>query len=427
MPDSPSPPGTSQPGPSLQQRAAAAAAESGRESGIALCLSGGGFRAALFHLGALRRLHELGILQRVAAISSVSGGSIFAAFLATRLRQTGRPLTAAIVDWQKEVAQPFRAFCGRDLRTLPVLLNLPWNWLWPAPLLRQLESRYRTRLTQLALRELPGTPRFTLCATDLTFGVNWEFDRDGARDYQAGRLALAAEWPLARAVAASASFPPLFGPMSIRQRPEDYQGGDFIAAAGSKLRRRIELTDGGVYDNMGLEPVWKHWTHVLISDCGAPFDFRIDTTPLRRLLRYTAVVTNQTRALRLRLFFSDTNAGRYHGAYWSLTSGVKPTGAAAGAAYAGYSQALADDVLGKIRTDLDSFSEAEMSVLENHGYFAAERSIRKHAAELVAPDAKPAELPYPEWIDEAKVRRELSDSARRISLRRILRTLGMGR
>ncbi|MGE5230469.1 MAG: patatin-like phospholipase family protein, partial [Deltaproteobacteria bacterium] len=402
--------------PSLQARAAAAVAEARREPGIALCLSGGGFRAALFHLGALRRLEELGILRRVSAISSVSGGSIFSAFLATRLARSGRPLAEGIPDWQHEVADPFRAFCGRDLRTVPVLCNLAWNWLWPAPLLRQLERRYRTRLAPLALRDLPPAPRFILCATDLTFGVNWEFERDGAGDYQAGRLGRAAGWPLARAVAASASFPPLFGPMSIRERPDAYRGGDYPADAGAKLRRDIQLTDGGVYDNMGLEPVWKHWTHVLISDCGAPFDFRLDTTPLRRLLRYTAVVTNQTRALRLRLFFGDTNAGRYQGAYWSLTSGAV---ASADADYAGYSQALADDVLSKIRTDLDSFSEAEACVLENHGYFAAERSIRKHGPDLPAPAAPPARAPYPAWTDEAKVRRELRDSARRFSLRRI--------
>jgi NTE family protein len=221
--------------------------------------------------------------------------------------------------------------------------------------------------------------------------------------------------------------------MSIRERPDAYHGGDYPADAGARLRRDIQLTDGGVYDNMGLEPVWKHWTHVLISDCGAPFDFRLDTTPLRRLLRYTAVVTNQTRALRLRLFFGDTNAGRYQGAYWSLTSGVKPTSGGGGgdaaaapadADYAGYSQALADDVLSKIRTDLDSFSEAEASVLENHGYFAAERSIRKHAPDLATADGVPARAPYPAWTDEAKVRRELRDSARRFSLRRILRTRG---
>jgi len=53
--------------------------------GIALCLSGGGFRAALFHLGALGRLNELGILSLVDKISSVSGGSIIAAHLAARV------------------------------------------------------------------------------------------------------------------------------------------------------------------------------------------------------------------------------------------------------------------------------------------------------------------------------------------------------
>jgi NTE family protein len=63
--------------PTPQSRAAAAVAPTRREDGIALCLSGGGFRASLFHLGALRRLHDLGILQRVSAISSVSGGASF--------------------------------------------------------------------------------------------------------------------------------------------------------------------------------------------------------------------------------------------------------------------------------------------------------------------------------------------------------------
>src|SRR6266566_7386366 len=56
-----------------------------KRRGIALCLSGGGFRAALFHLGALRRLNELGILSKIDTITSVSGGSITAAHLATRL------------------------------------------------------------------------------------------------------------------------------------------------------------------------------------------------------------------------------------------------------------------------------------------------------------------------------------------------------
>src|SRR5438309_7042658 len=53
--------------------------------GVALCLSGGGYRAALFHLGAVRRLNELGVLGRIDTITSVSGGSILAAHLANTI------------------------------------------------------------------------------------------------------------------------------------------------------------------------------------------------------------------------------------------------------------------------------------------------------------------------------------------------------
>src|SRR5262249_1622314 len=48
---------------------------------IGLALSGGGFRATLYHLGLVRFLRDAGILPLVSHITSVSGGSIFAAHL----------------------------------------------------------------------------------------------------------------------------------------------------------------------------------------------------------------------------------------------------------------------------------------------------------------------------------------------------------
>jgi len=181
---------------------------------------------------------------------------------------------------------------------------------------------------------------------------------------------------LARAVGASASFPPLFGPVVIRQKPEDYHGGSSSDPARDRLRRKIQLSDGGVYDNMGTEPVWKRWTTVLISDCGAPFELMPGTHRFRTLLRYTGVVTNQTHALRLRLFFGDTAEGpgqRYAGAYWTLPSGSDEFASGPGS-FAGYSRELVREVIARIRTDLDSFSAGEMNVLENHGYYVADRS-----------------------------------------------------
>ena len=55
------------------------------EPGIALCLSGGGYRAMLFHVGCLWRLNQLGLLGRLNRISSVSGGSITAGVLGLSL------------------------------------------------------------------------------------------------------------------------------------------------------------------------------------------------------------------------------------------------------------------------------------------------------------------------------------------------------
>ena len=49
--------------------------------GIALCLSGGGYRAMIFHLGSLWRLNEAGLLKKLTRVSSVSGGSITAGML----------------------------------------------------------------------------------------------------------------------------------------------------------------------------------------------------------------------------------------------------------------------------------------------------------------------------------------------------------
>src|SRR5215468_3269445 len=80
---------------------------------VGLSLSGGGFRAALFHLGALRRLNELGILPKLTSISSVSGGSILNGFLASCLPA---PLAERAPDFDRDVSRPVRKFCSRDVR-----------------------------------------------------------------------------------------------------------------------------------------------------------------------------------------------------------------------------------------------------------------------------------------------------------------------
>jgi NTE family protein len=387
-----------------------------RRRGIALCVSGGGFRATLFHLGAARRLHELGLLHRIDTMSSVSGGSIFAALLAELAVERGWQDGLAIQDFEVDVAERVRALTRRDMRTVPFLVHLPWNWLTPGLRARHMERRYRNRVSSRRLAELPSRPAFVFCATDMSFGINWEISMARSGSYQAGYLAQGSNWPVARAVAASACFPPIFGPLPVKASPDQFRGGAFRGDDLVRLRRKLALSDGGVYDNLGLEPVWKTHEHVLISDCGAPFEFRAGGTPMRRLLRYTSVVMNQAQALRKRIVFADLNRKPppYRGAYWSIDTTPEH-------GTPGYTPTLIIERIAKIRTDLDSFTDAEQRILENHGYFSANRKLCKWVPELLPQPAPEAVAPHPEWMDEPAVRRALARSHRRVSLHRLIR------
>ena len=365
----------------------------------ALCLSGGGFRAAIFHLGALLRLHQLGVLRGLDLISSVSGGSIASAWLAScylRQRKSNAetfPEWCDRIDFLADVVGPFRVVAARDLRTLPVLLTTPWNGLWPSARVKLLRRGYRKFLGELMLEDLPRSPRFVFCATNLTFGVNWEFSRRRVGDFQSGYLRQHGCITLAEAVAASSCFPPLFGPLRFHASASDFTRGGYRGFDGDRLRARVELSDGGVYDNMGMEPAIKSCSEILVSDAGAPFAFVAGQHYFRRLLRYAGVVGRQAIALRKRLFFRSLKAGEFSGAYWNLTE-------RGDAGAAGYSLGLCSELLGNIRTDLDRFTSAEFCILVNHGYFSCQDGMSARAESVTA-------WPYPEFSAEQDVRRIL--------------------
>jgi NTE family protein len=395
------------------------AAESQRH-GVALCLSGGGFRAALFHLGAARRLNEYGFLSQVDTISSVSGGSIFSAHLAQRISPwpvRGVPVS----DWEDRVAAPFREFTGKNLRTWLPLLGLLEQLLPIGPIrgaaVKLLAKRYVRRLTPLRLPELPDNPRFVFCATDMVFGVNWVFDsrtdalgKGCVGDYQAGYAHPAPPWFVGRAVAASSCFPPVFNPVPAALSPKRLTGGRYRGRDRENLVGKIGLSDGGVYDNLGLEPVWKDHLTVLVSDGGGTFKGARDRGVLWRLQRYFAIASNQGHALRKRWLISNFLTNQMQGAYW----GIGSTSGHYGTETPSYSESLAQDVIAEIRTDLDAFSPAESAVLENHGYLLAEAAIQAHlGTAFPAPGPPPAlVIPHPEWMDEDEVRRALATSGR---------------
>src|SRR5262245_37218666 len=83
--------------------------------GIALCLSGGGYRAMLFHLGALWRLNEAGFLKKLDRVSSVSGGSITAGVLGMNWARLTFDQNGVAQQFVQQVVAPVRSLAGRTI------------------------------------------------------------------------------------------------------------------------------------------------------------------------------------------------------------------------------------------------------------------------------------------------------------------------
>ncbi len=371
---------------------------------IGLSLSGGGFRATLFHLGALLRLHEFGIVPKLTTLASVSGGSILNGFLASRLNA---PLTTPIQDFSAEVSKPIRDFCSLDIRrwlALEAVISGTHNSMG-------LAKQYDQHLTNgKSLKDIPASPTHIFCSTDLAYGVNWMFKQKQCGDWQAGFQDTPADWKLSTAVAASSCFPPVFKPMALGLDPAKLTGGKIpLSPNRDKCIRDITFSDGGVYDNLGLEPIWKDHEIVLSSDGGALFPLGGDTGFIWEISRFISIPENQALALRKRWLISNFVSGQMHGTYWGIGGSAHDYGIEQG-----YSSDLAKGSIAAIRTDLDSFSDAEASVLENHGYWLADAAIKVHVPQLLPAVVPPLNVPNPAWAaPEDKIKEALKDSGKR--------------
>ncbi len=286
---------------------------------------------------------------------------------------------------------------------------LPWNWFRGAFVVNNMVEKFEEAFGKGTLDLLPERPRFVFCGTDMAFGANFVFERERVGSYLAG-YADPKGFSLAQAVAASACFPPLFGPMRIERAGERFKGG-----RGPERRRALadlRVTDGGVYDNLGLEPVWKSHRVVLVSDAGGLMEAEDDRSFFWRIKRYQEIQERQALSVRKRFLLSGFSGGAICGAYAGVASAPSRY---AGALEGGYSKAFAMEVIRNIRTDLDAFSEVEQGVLMNHGYALIDAAIRTHVPELMGAStfAWPAPEVAPGAMAEEELRRRLAGSEKR--------------
>jgi NTE family protein len=254
----------------------------------------------------------------------------------------------------------------------------------------------------------------------MTFGDHWVFEKTGMGDAEAGYVLPGPPRLVAQAVAASACFPPVFGPVSLHLDPDTVTQGTYAKSDRGHLLRNLHLTDGGVVDNLGVERVWEHAGDLLVSDGGATFQFGWRPDIVWRLLRYTSIADSRGTIVRKRWLIANLTTGLMRGAYWGIGSAAvdyEPTGPAGDPANV-YDRKLVQERICSVRTDLDAFTAAEMAVLENHGYVMAEAATHQYATHLMTSPHAPFAVPNPAWMDSRKVDRALCDSNKRTLLGR---------
>ena len=388
------------------QEAAAFQWDSGKlEPGIGIALSGGGYRAMLFHAGALARINELGLLSRAQRIASVSGGSIIAGHLALSWTALGAADAKGMsAKFKTVVVEPILAFSRHSIDVVDALTGLlPWTSASD----QVVQSYDKYLFGKKTLQQMPDTPRFVFCATNLQTGVLWRFSKPYAGDYVVGRIDRPATL-VSQAVAASSAFPPVLSPCVLQ-----FPAGSFVSWPGTQVippneiaayRSKVILTDGGVYDNHGIEPIVKRYLTNFVSDGGAPFGRSADlhTDWISQLRRILDVEDNQVRALRRRDLIDRFIAGNRvgdetrltgearMGAYWGIDTDPRKVDPP---------NALACDPdlvhgLAHVGTRLSDLGETLSKQIVNWGYVVCDRSVRANYTGPLNPS--PPQLPYPE-------------------------------
>jgi NTE family protein len=383
-----------------------------KREGTALCMSGGGYRAALFHLGALRRLNELGVLSQVKTFTSVSGGSIIAAQLATFLAKAEIAPGKPVAGFDAGVADPMRAFVSKDIRTGAALARLhPRNWLIPGAQSEALAEAYAQGPAPGRLADLPEQPRFVFLASDMRFRDQWVFDTGARRvGSRSAGYASFGEGTLAEAVAASSCVPGAFGVVHTAWEPSKLAGGEYDEPDRDELVREIDLSDGGMFDNLGLEPVWRDHETVLVSDAAPSFKPDPKIGWLWNALRQGVILLEQATDARKRWLVANFIEEKMKGAYWGIAS--RPASYELDPAPDAYTYPFIRDFIAPVRIDLDVFTPGEIAVLENHGYLMAEIAVRKHESALVEGTWPELAVPHPDWLDEVRAGNALRSSGK---------------
>lgn len=291
--------------------------EKGKRLGLAL--SGGGYRAAAYHIGTMRALHKLGILENVDVISSVSGGSITAAYYVQNRHKGFNHFETSFINklkwnvlWIGIIELLLVLFiCGfciyvapgcYKIVTIAVLLILLWKfWYVFFPFSKCIEWAYCLQFFKGdKLGSINKYPVLAINTTDLSTGNQFTLSQERITCYPyRGKLKfLPTDFPLSKAVMASSCIPQLFSPIRI--------GSKYFSGTSDKTPL---LVDGGLYDNQGAHKFDSHDSHfnvdyAIVSDAGnTSISSKNCFNPIK-----TLVVTSDVMMKRIKNFQRQHNS-----------------------------------------------------------------------------------------------------------------------
>jgi len=347
---------------------------------ILFCLSGGGYRAMLYHAGALIRLNEMALLPKITQISSVSGGSLTAAMLALHWKDLHFSEPGTATDLIPLVVEPLEQLANVTIDQRAIL----WGLATPQPAARYLADQYATQLFGTAtLSQLPDLPRFVFHATDLNAGRDWMFSKDRIGNSEVG-FTYNPNTSLALTAAASSAFPPFLSPLDVVVR------GGTTSGRRANPEAVVSLADGGVVDNLGLEEALNFET-ILVSDASgrSAVQRKVPSQWLGQIQRVIDVIYDQPGDLRIRKLIEQYFNGYLKGTLWAIRLDLSA-----------YNHPPMDTVcdsfthdLAALPTRLAALPKNQQKALVNWGYISAAASLDYRFKQGRRPEAR---LPYPD-------------------------------
>lgn len=267
------------------------------EKKIGLALSGGGFRATAYHLGTLKKLKEMNILDKIDVISTISGGSITGAYYGLYGNNFEKFENGTIDIVKQNVLKHILtssrfvviasilfillflilfllftkyAWCSTVIFFLTIYIIIKNQYkLFPvSKILNGIYSKFF--FSDKKLKDLNASPIIAINATNIETGTPFTFSKnkmsDSKYEYDKPPIIFKPdEFPISLAVSASTCVPFAFSPISIDK--------EFFINEDDYKKVKPSLVDGGVYDNQGLHKLTQKGSSyecdiIIVSDAG---------------------------------------------------------------------------------------------------------------------------------------------------------------